>query len=138
MSFTWEHALYRFYDDGGALLYVGITNSIPRRFAVHSSEKPWWPEVVDCRIAFYPDRASLARAEEDAIRYEKPRYNVRSTSIRQPQRSAPSVALKPKRLTSVSPVRRGPLAPCVPTVSSEPWMGCTCRSDAEHFGLLPA
>ncbi len=77
MSFTWEHVLYRFYDENGALLYVGITNSINRRFIQHAGEKPWWSDIVDCRIAFYPDRASLARAETDAIKYEGPRYNIR-------------------------------------------------------------
>lgn len=136
MIFTWEHVLYRFYDADGQLLYVGITNSISRRFKAHASDKPWWPDVADCRIAFYPSRAALARAEEDAIKYEKPRYNIRPTSIRQPRRAA--VVVPTPRVVPGSSPRRGPLAPCIPTVSTEPWMGCTCRSDAEHFGLLPS
>lgn len=77
MSFTWEHILYRFYGTDGALLYVGITNSIGSRFKDHAREKPWWFEVADCRVAFYADRASLARAEADSIAYEHPRYNIR-------------------------------------------------------------
>ena len=34
-------ALYRFFDTAGALLYVGITDAVKRRFAEHSAQKPW-------------------------------------------------------------------------------------------------
>lgn len=37
MTFTWEHVLYRLYDQDGGLLYVGITNSIAVRFKTHQS-----------------------------------------------------------------------------------------------------
>lgn len=76
MTFTWEHVLYRLYDQDGALLYVGITNSIPNRFKRHADEQRWWPEVTGCRVEFLPDRAALQRAERDAIWFERPRHNI--------------------------------------------------------------
>jgi hypothetical protein len=85
MSFTWEHVLYRLYDEGGTLLYVGITNSITTRFTAHAKTQPWWSEVAGCRVEFYPDRAALERAELDAIRFDRPRYNVRGSAIPRPQ-----------------------------------------------------
>src|SRR5206468_10392091 len=42
MTFTWEHVLYRLYDEEGVLLYVGITNAINTRFKTHAGSQPWW------------------------------------------------------------------------------------------------
>lgn len=125
MTFTWEHVLYRFYDEDGVLLYVGVTNSIENRFRWHAANQPWWPEVADCRPAFYPNRASVERAEYDAIRYERPRYN-RNAGSKQPVTAS-------ARRQEPSPKAR-PLAPCMPKVASEPYRGCTCRSKEEHYG----
>lgn len=76
MTFTWEHVLYRFYGEDGALLYVGITNSITSRFKWHAAMQPWWSEITSCHVEFLPDRAALQRAEHHAIRFERPKYNV--------------------------------------------------------------
>lgn len=133
MTFTWEHALYRFYDETGALLYVGITNSINRRFIKHAGDKPWWPDVVDCRIAFYPDRAALARAEGDAIRYERPLHNVRQEDSPVPRKKLTVTGYTAPR----KPVGSGqrPVAPCISTDTTKPVGPCTCRSRAQHRGL---
>lgn len=45
------HALYRFRDDSGALLYVGITNNPGRRWTEHQKSKPWWHQVHRDRLA---------------------------------------------------------------------------------------
>lgn len=73
---TDHHALYRFHDAAGQLLYVGLTSNPGRRFAQHASDKPWWTEVATVRIETFPDRASVALAERVAIQAERPRYNV--------------------------------------------------------------
>lgn len=70
------HALYRFYDAGGDLLYVGITNNPGRRWGRHADDKPWWTEVDRIEIERYPDRPSVLLAEKAAIKAELPRYNV--------------------------------------------------------------
>lgn len=76
MSGSGSHALYRFFDAGGDLLYVGITNDPGRRWGRHSNSKPWWHEVDRIEIERYPDRTSVLAAERKAIQEESPRYNV--------------------------------------------------------------
>ena len=70
------HALYRFFDEGDELLYVGITNNPSARFKQHGADKDWWHEVVTIRMQRYPSRAAVLIAEKRAIIEEKPRYNV--------------------------------------------------------------
>lgn len=36
------NTLYRFYDAGESLLYIGITNNPGRRLEQHSATKSWW------------------------------------------------------------------------------------------------
>lgn len=75
-EFTWRHALYRLRDADGALLYVGITSNLDKRFSEHRSIQRWWPDVADADVAFYPDRPSLEAAEREAINTESPRHNI--------------------------------------------------------------
>jgi predicted GIY-YIG superfamily endonuclease len=70
------HALYRFFDAGSDLLYVGVTNDPGRRWGQHANDKPWWHEVDHIEIERYPDRESVLAAERKAIQEEHPRYNV--------------------------------------------------------------
>lgn len=66
--------LYRFYGARNKLLYVGITNNFPQRMLEHS-QKHWWPQVRATTTDTYPDRASAAQAETQAITSEFPMYN---------------------------------------------------------------
>lgn len=70
------HALYRFFNAGGALLYVGITAALPTRLANHRDEKPWWTEVARVTVEHYPNREAVLAAELAAIKSEHPRYNI--------------------------------------------------------------
>ena len=69
------NTLYRFFDANGDLLYVGITNSPPRRFQQHKTDKDWWHEVASITLAEYPTRTDLMNAEREAVKSESPRYN---------------------------------------------------------------
>jgi predicted GIY-YIG superfamily endonuclease len=71
-----EHALYRFYDATGQLLYVGITNDPGRRFGQHADSKPWWHAVANIKIEVHPSRADVLSAEREAIVNERPLHNV--------------------------------------------------------------
>ena len=77
-------ALYRIFEGrkGKLLLYIGVTNSLPRRMAEHQADKEWFPETG--RIAFetYPDRRAVLVAEKKAIRSEHPLHNVTHNEIR--------------------------------------------------------
>jgi hypothetical protein len=68
--------LYRFYDAKDRLLYIGITVSLFRRWNNHNALKPWWRKVTRATVEHFPDRASVMRAERNAIRAEMPIYNV--------------------------------------------------------------
>lgn len=69
-------ALYRFYDEGGALLYVGITANVEERFAHHKNYKEWWAQVARKTIEWFDTRPPARAAELQAIHDERPVYNV--------------------------------------------------------------
>jgi hypothetical protein len=71
------HALYRFFDASGQLLYVGITNNPARRFTQHGVSRDWWHEVETIRMERHDDREAVLAAEKRAILAEGPRYNVK-------------------------------------------------------------
>lgn len=72
-----KHALYRYFADDGALLYVGITNDMSRRMGQHADRKDWWSEVRGVTVDWYPDRPSVLAAEARAVNVEQPRHNIR-------------------------------------------------------------
>lgn len=76
MTTARSHALYRFYDTGGALLYVGITLNPAERWRAHRDEKPWWHEISTITIEVHPTRDTVLDAERAAIINEQPAYNV--------------------------------------------------------------
>ncbi|MFD9223844.1 GIY-YIG nuclease family protein [Streptomyces sp. NPDC060064] len=69
-------ALYRFFDETGALLYVGITNDTDVRWAVHAREKAWWPAVHRSTVEWKATRTEAEIAEAEAIGREAPRWNA--------------------------------------------------------------
>lgn len=69
-------AVYRFFSQDAALLYVGVTDSLGTRWRNHSKNKPWWSQVADTRIVWYNTRAEALAEEERAIKEERPRYNI--------------------------------------------------------------
>ena len=70
------HALYRFHDADGALLYVGMTADPSARFRAHKKGKSWWHEVSAVTVEKHPTRAATLNAERLAIVTEKPLHNV--------------------------------------------------------------
>lgn len=68
-------ALYRHFDLGGRLLYVGISENLTKRGAEHSASSPWHEHVVTTTAEWLPDRDAAVRAEVQAILTEKPMYN---------------------------------------------------------------
>jgi energy-coupling factor transporter ATP-binding protein EcfA2 len=70
-----QHALYRWFDTDGKLLYVGITNDMARRTTEHQ-DKPWWPEVASSQVEWFPSRKAVLAAEKAAIEAEHPLHNT--------------------------------------------------------------
>jgi hypothetical protein len=76
MTVTQAHALYRFFDSEGVLLYVGITLDPGARWKSHSKDKPWWLEVASVTVEQWPSREMVLQAERAAIISEHPKHNV--------------------------------------------------------------
>ena len=68
-------ALYRFYDNTGQLLYVGITSDPESRWRTHETVQFWWTDVARKELVWFPTRAKARAAETRAIRREKPLYD---------------------------------------------------------------
>ena len=68
-------AVYRCYDEAGALIYVGATADLPRRLRSHERTSPWWSHTLRIDITWYGSRAEALDAEAVAIRMERPVWN---------------------------------------------------------------
>lgn len=78
---TERTALYRLLAANGRLLYVGISNNPDFRWGTHSNKQPWWHEVADRKVEWFPDREAAAAAEVEAIREERPLYNKQHSPL---------------------------------------------------------
>lgn len=74
-----QTGLYRLFDKGGRLLYVGIGYDPAVRWARHAAVTKWWKDVAEKYVDWYDTRAEAERAEITAIRYERPVYNKRDS-----------------------------------------------------------
>lgn len=70
-----QHALYRFFDAHGDLLYIGITVDPSARWKKHRESKHWWHAVANITIEHCVSREAALLAEREAIIREVPRYN---------------------------------------------------------------
>lgn len=86
-------ALYRFYDATESLLYVGISNDPRRRWKEHARDKAWYPQVRHQALTWYENEPLARRAEDAAIRQERPHFNI-AGAVR-PARAR--IALRPDR-----------------------------------------
>jgi GIY-YIG catalytic domain-containing protein len=71
-----ECALYRHFDADGTLLYVGISLSALNRLGQHKQNAEWFDKIARVAIEKFPTRAAALEAEHNAIKEEKPLYNV--------------------------------------------------------------
>lgn len=70
------NGVYRLYGCDGSLLYVGVTNDPLRRWKQHAATKDWWPEVDLIVLVPFGSAATARHVERQAIRDERPTYNV--------------------------------------------------------------
>lgn len=68
-------ALYRLYDGGDTLLYIGISHQPEVRFEQHADHQAWWPLVARREVEWFDKRPPAAAAEAAAIRAEDPEHN---------------------------------------------------------------
>jgi len=111
------HAVYRMFDGGDRLLYIGRTGDAGRRFGDHTSKR-WFPLVETIKLEWFPTEAAAVLAERRAIRTERPRYNIAETSkSRSPVPLAALTTVPPERPPRVRP-RRPAQRPTVPRPAS--------------------
>lgn len=68
-------ALYRHYDERGALLYIGITKTPGARATQHGQKSKWFRFVADTQIEWFATFAAAEMAERAAIHDETPVFN---------------------------------------------------------------
>jgi AcrR family transcriptional regulator len=69
-------ALYRYFDDKGRLLYVGITGGNPSRREDGHARSPFWMQLAaSSTIERHPERVKALVAERAAIKAERPLFN---------------------------------------------------------------
>lgn len=73
-------ALYRHYDEGFNLLYVGISLSAINRLAQHNDVSSWADKIRKVTVEYFPNRRDAEIAETKAIREEGPIYNIAKRS----------------------------------------------------------
>lgn len=70
-------ALYRLFDEGGSLLYAGISKDPMHRWEEHSGNA-WWTQVATYTVTWYAVCSEARAAEKVALATEGPIHNVHS------------------------------------------------------------
>ncbi len=72
--------LYRYYDDSGNLLYIGITSQPAVREEKHRRESPWRIDAAYVRYELFPSWGIAEVAEMLSISRDGPKHNRRRPS----------------------------------------------------------
>lgn len=84
--------VYRIWNAGGVLLYIGSTIDAERRMRHHSSFARWWDVAKTFQFEAFDTEAEARAAEVEAIRTEFPRWNIRHRSSLHPDGYAANYA----------------------------------------------
>lgn len=82
-------AVYRFYDAGDRLLYVGIAKTPYSRWKSHQRQD-WWQHVARSDVQWFSSRAEAEAAETAAIQAEEPLLNIRGAGLEKWRATRPS------------------------------------------------
>lgn len=69
-------SVYRYYDQSGVLIYVGITSRGIARNREHNRSRPWWPYVVRQEVEHLPNRSAALTRERELIERYWPPFNT--------------------------------------------------------------
>jgi hypothetical protein len=68
-------SLYKYFDQFGVLIYIGITANGILRNRQHNSDKAWWPYVTRQEVEHLPSRDAALERERDLIEAFMPPFN---------------------------------------------------------------
>lgn len=72
-----EHFVYRVFDGGGSLLYVGCTNNPDRRWTEHrTNNAKWTAKAARFRLSGPYSYGTARRLEREALATENPQYGM--------------------------------------------------------------
>ena len=77
------HYVYQLLSGSGALLYIGCTYNLHKRFGEHRREQPWFPQVATIHADLYPDAAQGFAAEAAAHQEQRALYSKNPFSERE-------------------------------------------------------
>ncbi len=69
--------VYRAYDKGGELLYVGCSIDIKTRIMAHKRTSEWHNYMDRISLRFYHSNVIASLEERHAIRTENPKFNIK-------------------------------------------------------------
>jgi predicted GIY-YIG superfamily endonuclease len=69
-------SLYRHYNSGGELLYIGISLSTIQRLGQHADHSDWFKSIARVTIEHFENRKDALEAERNAIIKERPLHNI--------------------------------------------------------------
>lgn len=92
-------ALYRHFNNGGELLYVGISLRAVERLLEHIGGSPWRHEIASFTIEWFESREAALDAERIAIKSENPIFN--KTHSTRPKPAPNPEPLVPSAMMSV-------------------------------------
>ena len=75
--------LYRHFDSEGVLLYVGVSLSALTRLVAHQQNSHWFWDIGRVDVSKFETRQASLDAEIQAIRNEKPLYNILHNTLEQ-------------------------------------------------------
>jgi len=94
--------VYRFFDAGGQLLYVGVTTDPHSRWLQHRRRSAWASAAETVSLEKYAYEDLALDAERIAIRTEQPLHNIRSTAAGDEQQRAAGIASRDARRNASS------------------------------------
>jgi excinuclease UvrABC nuclease subunit len=68
--------VYRLFDSGDEVIYVGTSHDPTARIRSHYTRKPWAAEIARYELDWLPNRDEAEREERRLVKQTKPRYNV--------------------------------------------------------------
>jgi predicted GIY-YIG superfamily endonuclease len=107
-------ALYRYFDESGNLLYVGISVAAVRRLEQHKNTKHWFKKLGKIEVENYSTREAALEAEKKAIKAERPKFNKVHN---QGRNEWPSISFNDSYYRQYNPPSRTTITPIIENAS---------------------